>query len=106
MGFNADLADMADTIDEELGEPATWSDVAGEIRVHFETEDQRLGYGPGEVVARTRLLMVHRSQVPQPEAGETCTLIESGEILRVIADSEPLLDRDGYWGCEVESVQP
>lgn len=106
MGFNADLADMSASIDDELGEPATWSDVVGEVRVHFESEDQRVGYGRGEVVARSRILTVHRSQVPQPEAGETCTLTESGEIMRVIADSEPLLDRDGYWACEVESVQP
>lgn len=106
MGFNADLADMASSIDDELGEPATWSDVAGEVRVHFEDQDEQVGYGPGQVVIRIRMLRVHRSWVAAPEAGETCALTESGEILRVIADSTPLLDRDGYWECQVESVQP
>ncbi len=106
MGFNADLADMAASIDDELGEPAVWSGVAGEVRVHFEDQDEQVGYGPGQVVVRTRMLRVHRTWVAEPLAGETCTLSDSGEILRVIPDSTPLLDRDGYWECQVQSVQP
>ena len=106
MGFNADLADMAASIDAELGEPATWSGVPGEIRVHYEAEDRRVGYGEGEVIVTARVLTVHRSYVPEPEAGDLCTLEESGKILRVIAGSTPMLDRDGYWGCEVQEVQP
>lgn len=106
MGFNTDLADMAATIDQELGEPATWSGVAGEVQVHFEAEDEVFGFGEGRAVGRSRRLMVHRSHVTEPAPGNLCTLVESGEILRVIADSTPLLDRDGYWACEVEAVQP
>ena len=106
MGFNADLADMAASIDEELGEPATWSGVAGEVRVHFEAGDEVFGFGEGRAVDRARRITVHRTQVPSPESGQTCVLLETGEILRVIADSTPLLDRDGYWLCEVQSVQP
>lgn len=106
MGFNADLADMAASIDEELGEPATWSGVVGEVRVHFEAEDEIFGFGEGRAVARSRRLTVHRSRVPEPQPGDLCTLVESAEILRILADTTPLLDRDGFWLCEVETVQP
>ena len=106
MGLKADLADMAASIDEELGEPATWSGVAGEVRVHFDAEDQVFGFGEGRAVDRARRITVHRAQVPEPQPGHVCQLLESGEMLRVIADSTPLLDRDGYWLCEVDAVQP
>jgi len=106
MSFNADLADMAASIDAELGEPASWTGVSGEVRVHFEAEDEMFGFGAGQVVSRGRMLRVHRLQVSEPSAGDLCVLSESAEMLRVIANSTPRLDRDGYWACEVESVQP
>lgn len=100
MGFNTDLADMASSIDEELGEPATWSDVAGEVRVHDDQADGDVAFGRSDVVLRRRIILVHRAHVPQPVAGNQIVLLESGAVLFVQGD--PTLDRDGYWTCTVQ----
>lgn len=100
MGFNADLADMAASIDEELGEPATWTGVAGEVRVHDDLADGDVAFGRTDVVLTRRVILVHRDQVPQPKEGDVVMLLESGTTLYVRGD--PTADRDGYWTCTVQ----
>ncbi len=100
MGFNADLADMAASIDEELGEPATWSGVDDEVRVHDDLADGDVAFGRSDVVLTRRVILVHRAQVPQPKEGDAVVLLESAATLYVRGD--PVLDRDGYWTCTVQ----
>jgi len=100
VGFNADLADMAASIDEELGEPATWSGVPGEVRVHDDQADGDVAFGRTDVVLSRRVILVHRDQVAQPKEGDVVMLLESGATLNVRGD--PTVDRDGYWTCTVQ----
>lgn len=102
MGFNADLADMAASIDAELGEPAVWSGVADPVQVQMDDHDEVGGFGESQAILRSRVLTVHRSAVPAPAVGDTATLVEGGEVWRVLA--QPLIDRDGYWACQVAPV--
>lgn len=94
---------MTASIDDVLGDLATWSGVTGQIRVHFEEEDAQPGWSEARTAVRTRKVTVHRSWVAEPASGDQFTVLETAEVFE-ITDEAPVLDRDGYWLCAARPV--
>lgn len=97
--FKDHLAGLGAAIDQHLGEDATWTGIAGTVRVHDEAADDTVRYGGNDVIVSTRVIRVRRTWVPAPKDGDELVLLGTAETLRVTGD--PILDEEGFWACTV-----
>lgn len=104
MSFAAAVNRQQDAVFRALGEAATWSGVAGPVRIRIAERDDLDGWGDGQRVVRTRFVRVRRGEVPAPAIGDIVTRAGGGGLLEVLA--KPRLTRTRVWTCEVKEVQP
>lgn len=105
MTFAESVARSQAAIFRALGEDATWTGVAGPVRVRRREEDEELRLDQGELVAIGRWIRVRKSEVPAPAEGDQVQILDAagnpvaGEMFTVAG--EPELDRTAVWTCKV-----
>ncbi|MET4683689.1 head-tail joining protein [Brevundimonas faecalis] len=107
MGFGKHMAALVAEVDEHLGDRATWSGVAGEVRVLPAEEDAIARYGDASHVLTARAVEIHERWIALPAEGDQVQILDDDtgavrEILRVIGD--PRRNEDGWWLCTVVLV--
>ncbi|EDX79132.1 hypothetical protein BBAL3_289 [Brevundimonas sp. BAL3] len=100
--FAERVARMQGAVFQTLGEDASWTGVDQTVRVRHRSMDDVEGFGGGQVLVTSEVILVRRSEVPSPAAGNIVTLAESGLQYRVTGD--PKVDRKGRWICVVAPV--
>lgn len=100
--FAERVARMQDAVFQTLGEDASWTGVDQTVRVRHRTMDDVEGFGGGQVLVTSEVIMARRSEVPSPAVDDIVTLAKSGLQYRVTA--KPKVDRKGRWVCVVAPV--
>lgn len=105
MSFSESVARSQAAIFRALGEDATWTGVAGPVRIRRREEDEEIRLDQGELVATGRRIRVRKSEVPDPAEGNQVQILDAagnpvaGALFTVAG--APELDRTAVWTCKV-----
>ena len=108
-GLSERRARLLDAVYRTFGEAATWSPVAGGAAltptVIRAPGEQIMSFGDSEVAVPVLIVRVRRSEVAEPQEGDTVAVtIEGGGTDTVTLISRPRLKELGMeWLCEAKS---
>lgn len=91
-----------------LGEAATWTGVAGNVRVLRREADEELHLDRGTIIEDGGRIRVRQSEVAAPAVGNEVQILDvdgnpvAGALYTV--SGEPQLDRKGVWTCTVGPI--
>lgn len=107
MGQAEREARMLSAVYRTYGEDAVWTPAGGgapaPCRVQLRTEDRETGFGAGQALRRSTVLLVRVSELPAPAKADQATVTGGrwAGTWTVLAD--PQLTTDGLeWACEVK----
>lgn len=65
------------------------------MRLILESPDRLQSLGEGQVILATHVVLLMRSQVPDPVAGDTIDIVRDGQVAKsLILTGEPMLDAE------------